>query len=166
MLIYHPAYDAFHCVFRMLAIIEAVPDVEVDKARLLDFYLLFPALIANIRLPTELASTRKVAKLASNIYHDPLSPKNAFRDLRHIQNAAIKCVAASGLIEPERFKSGFLARTEMQIPLIIKEKIGAFIDSRQPLSEVVLLELSKMRLTGDNGLKHRTSLMEYRYDAS
>ena len=54
----------------------------------------------------------------------------------------------------------------MQIPSNIREKIGAFIDSRQPLSEVVLLELSKMKLTGDNGLKHRTSLMEYRYDAS
>ena len=85
MLIYHPAYDAFHCVFRMLAIIETVPNIEVDKARVLDFYLLFPALMADIRLPVELAHARKLAKSVSNIYHDPLSKKNAFRDLRLIQ---------------------------------------------------------------------------------
>lgn len=32
MLIYHPAYDAYHCLFRMIALIDHVNEIEVDKA--------------------------------------------------------------------------------------------------------------------------------------
>ncbi|HGA8765958.1 TPA: ABC-three component system middle component 5, partial [Salmonella enterica subsp. enterica serovar Virchow] len=46
MLIYHPAYDAYHCLFRMIALIDHVNEIEVDKARILDFYLIFPALVS------------------------------------------------------------------------------------------------------------------------
>lgn len=48
MLIYHPAYDAYHCVFRMLLIAERVSGIEVEKARILDFYLVFPGMVKKI----------------------------------------------------------------------------------------------------------------------
>lgn len=50
---YHPAFDAFNNIFRFLRIIlnENVSSIEVDKLRILDYYLLFPWRAATIRLP-------------------------------------------------------------------------------------------------------------------
>ncbi|WP_250478858.1 MULTISPECIES: ABC-three component system middle component 5 [unclassified Caballeronia] len=166
MLIYHPAFDAYHCVFRMLAVAERVPETELDKARLLDFYLLFPALVASIRLPSTLRDARKLAKAEANVYHDPLNAATTFRELRHIQEAALKCIAASGLIDKTRFESGYVTRTDRAIPGELKQKIDAFIEQRQPVADIVLKGLADIPLRGHDGLKHRTDLMEYKYDVA
>jgi hypothetical protein len=164
MLIYHPAYDAYHCVFRMLLIAEHVKDLEIEKARLLDFYLVFPGMIRTVRLPDSLKSLRAQAKAAVNIYRDPVSALSTFRDMRHIQEAALKSVAASGLIGIERFESGFVTRTDMPMSSALKEKLNAFTSANAPVAEGVLTGLSLIPLLGHDGLKHRSQLMEYRYD--
>lgn len=164
MLIYHPAYDAYHCVFRMLLIAEHVKDLEIEKARLLDFYLVFPGMVRMVRLPDSLKALRAQAKAAVNVYRDPVSGLSTFRDMRHIQVAALKSVAASGLIDIKRFESGFVTRTEMPIPQVLKERLDAFISADGPVVEGVLAGLSQIPLLGHDGLKHRSQLMEYRYD--
>ena len=70
MLIYHPLYDAYHCVFRLLLIIERLENVPVATVRLLDFYVLFPARVAKIRLPAELSYGRTLANKSYNPYHE------------------------------------------------------------------------------------------------
>jgi hypothetical protein len=166
MLIYHPAYDAHHCVFRMLAVAEICKDVEVDKARLLDFYLLFPASVALIRLPADLRNGRKAAKNIENPYHDPLNPFATFRDMRLIQEVALKCIAASGLIDVNKLGSGFVVRTDKDIPEMLQNSIKGFLDARQPLADFILQDLSKIPLRGHDGLKHRSEMMEYKYDVA
>lgn len=74
MLIYHPAFDAYHCLFRMIAIIDHLNVVEVDKVRILDFYMIFPALVSKIRMPTTYNKSKAEAKKYSNEYRDPISP--------------------------------------------------------------------------------------------
>lgn len=37
MLIYHPAFDAYHATLRMLALLAFEMDFDVEKARILDF---------------------------------------------------------------------------------------------------------------------------------
>ncbi|CAB3755416.1 ABC-three component system middle component 5 [Paraburkholderia humisilvae] len=164
MLIYHPAYDAYHCVFRMLLIAEHVKDLEIEKARLLDFYLLFPGMLVHARLPDELRALRSQAKSLANVYRDPVSGLSTFRDMRHIQEAALKSVAASGLIDVKQFERGFVKRTEMLLAPGLKEKLDAFTLANGPVVDGVLAGLSKLPLLGHNGLKHRSELMEYRYD--
>lgn len=166
MLIYHPAFDAYHCIFRMLAVTECVNQLEVDKARLLDFYLLFPAAVASVRLPTTLREARKLAKSATNVYHDPLNPATTFREMRHIQEAALKCIAASGLIDIKRFEAGFVSRTDAKIPDELKRKVDEFLTGRQPIADFVLNGLAEIPLRGHDGLKHRTELMEHKYDVA
>jgi hypothetical protein len=150
----------------MLAVAERVSETEVDKARLLDFYLLFPAMVASIRLPAAMRDARKLAKAEANVYHDPLNAATTFRELRHIQEAALRCVAASGLIDKVRFEAGYVTRTDLQIPDELKQKVDAFIAQRQPVADVVLKELASIPLRGHDGLKHRTDLMEYKYDVA
>lgn len=164
MLIYHPGLDAYHCVFRMLAVCEKVNDLEIEKARLLDFYLLYPALVAKVRLPRTLRPITKDAAAVANIYHDPSSPASTFRDMRHIQEAALRCIAAAGLIDVKRYENGFVTRTAAEVPKGIREKIVVFLESRQPIAEFVLRELAAIALGGSDGLKHRTQLMDHKYD--
>ncbi|WP_175730358.1 ABC-three component system middle component 5 [Burkholderia ambifaria] len=164
MLIYHPAYDAYHCVFRMLLIAEHVTNIEIEKARLLDFYLIFPGMVRTIRLPDTLKTLRSQAKVAANVYRDPVSGLSTFRDMRHIQEAALKSIAASGLINIKRFEHGFVTRTEMPIAPILKEKLNAFVSANGPMIEGILTGLSQIPLRGPDGLKHRSQLMEHRYD--
>jgi hypothetical protein len=164
MLIYHPAYDAYHCVFRMLAVADSCNELEVEKARLLDFYLLFPATVALIRLPAELRAGKSAAKSLENPYHDPLNPFATFRDMRLIQEAALKCIAASELIDIDKLGSGFVSRTDKLIPEALQESIEDFLSSRQPLGDFILNSLSKIPLRGHDGLKHRTEMMEHKYD--
>lgn len=99
MLIYHPGYDAYHCIFRLLAVIDKVQDLEIDKARILEFFLLYPAAVSQVKIPQGMTAIRKEAKLLSNQYHDPINTRTTFRDMRFIQDAALKCIAAASLID-------------------------------------------------------------------
>lgn len=164
MLIYHPAYDAYHCVFRMLAVAERVTHAEVDKARLLDFYLVFPGAIGKMRLPSEMRSLRQLAAGAANVYRDPVSTASAFLEMRHIQEAALKSIAASGLIKIDSYSAGYVERTSAALPETIERKVQEFLSINSSVVDAVLNELAKIPLLGQNGLKHRSQLMEYRYD--
>ncbi len=166
MLIYHPGYDAYHCIFRLLAVIDHVKDLEIDKARILEFFLLYPSAVAQVKIPQGMTSIRKEAKLAVNQYHDPINVRTTFRDMRFIQDAALKCIAGASLIDLDRFELGFVTRTEIEIPTSLNTLINSFVEHHSAVSRFVLNELSTIPLLGTNGLKHRTELMEYRYDVN
>lgn len=164
MLIYHPAYDAYHCVFRMLAVAERINNAEIDKAKLLDFFLVFPGAIGKIRLPSDMLSLRKISKEAANVYRDPVSRASTFLEMRHIQEAALKSIAASGLIDIDQYSAGYVVRTSMALPNAVEEKLQEFLSLNSIVVDAVLNDLAKIPLLGKDGLKHRSELMEYRYD--
>lgn len=164
MLIYHPAYDAYHCLFRMLAILEKAGRVEVDKLKILDFYILFPSMLSKVKMPREFFGIKKIASAICNQYHDPINPKVAFKDMRYIQDAAIKCMLASGYIIADELDSGYVKRSEKALPAKIALKVKGFLDENEPFSSFITSELATLSLLGSEGLKARTQLMEYRYD--
>lgn len=163
MLIYHPAYDAYHCVFRMLVLIKAIPNMELEKARILDFYLLFPSAIESIRLPHSLSHGRKIGSNLANKYRDPINVAATFRELRHIQEAALKCIAASGIISVSCYEKGVVARESFIVPDTLSRHLDGFVAKEQS-ANFILQELSAVPLKGADGLKHRTGLLEHRYD--
>lgn len=164
MLIYHPLYDAYHCVFRLLLIIERLGNTALDTARLLDFYLLFPARVAKIRLPSELSYGRSIASRRFNPYHDIPNQQSAFRELMIIQDAALHCIVGAGLIDKAQFDAGFLTRTKQPLPSELKYRLKKFEDEKPDILRFIFEELSQIKIFGEDGLKHRTGLMEYRYD--
>lgn len=166
MLIYHPALDAYHCLFRMMALIENVNEIEVDKVRILDFYLTFPFLISEIRMPHKFSNIKVLAKKHSNLYRNPININSTFRDMHQIQMTAIRCLAATGLIERSMLNKNILKRTSMQVPDGLSKSTRDFIEKKEDIYSFIINELSEFRLTGKDGLKDRTSLMEYRYDFS
>lgn len=166
MLIYHPAYDAYHCVFRMLSILSVIPSLEYDKARLLDFYLTFPSAVQGITLPKTLTHGKRLAKKFENVYHDPFDPSFIFKDMRAIQISAVGCLVASGIVNRASYSDGVIVRTDVKLPISLETRISDFLASRPEIGDFILHDLAMLPLRGVNGLKHRTGLLEYKYDIS
>lgn len=156
--------DAYHCVFRLMAILSELDSIEIDKARIIDFYLVFPSAMHSVRFPNSLRSGRKIADIYRNPYRDAINPPITFRSLADIQAAAVKCIAGSGLIELENLKHSFLRRTEITVSDALRREIDEYKSQHMQLTEFLFKSLSSVPLLGQDGLKHRTSLMEYRYD--
>lgn len=166
MLIYHPAFDAYHCIFRMLSITSILPDLEFGKLRILDFYLCFPAEIAAIQLPKNHTGVKKIAKAAKNIYRGPVSGFRTFRDMEAIQIVGCRMLAISGLIDANRLEQGSVVRTSSDLPQTLSDAFKTAQQEHGELVNYITNEMSKIPLSGDGGLKQRTGLMEYRYDAA
>lgn len=164
MLIYHPVYDAHHSLFRMLFTLDLEYEIEIDKARILDFYLLFPALVKDIRLFPSLSRKKSEAKKFINIYHDPVAPKDMFRNMREIQLSALRCLVATEYLDKTRFEQGYLTKTSAELPEEIRTLLHQYRSEREPIASFILNDLAEIKLLGPDGLKDRTNLMEYRYD--
>ncbi|HBR4757619.1 TPA: hypothetical protein L9W62_003470 [Klebsiella pneumoniae] len=164
MLVYHPAYDAYHCLFRMMAIIERAGELEIDKLKILDFYILFPSLLSNVKMPRQFVKVKKMAERFYNEYHDPMNPGMTFKEMRHIQDAAIKCMLAAGYINSDELSNGYVVRTDKELPEKISLEMKVFLENKEPFSSFIIQNMAKFHLTGPDGLKSRTQLMEHRYD--
>lgn len=169
MLIYHPAFDAYHAAFRILRITEALPLLESAKLRILDYYICFPAEVASIQLPQEHSAIRKVARAIKNDYHGPVNPIRTFREMEPLQTAAARMLAASGVLDSKALESGTVSRTKMKAP--VNQGSADFGESktakdRAAVVDYVLHKLSELPLSGSGGIKQRTGLMESKYDVA
>ena len=152
MLIYHPAFDAYHCVFRILVISGVQPTLEIAKLRILDYYLCFPAEVALIQLPQDHTEIRKLARNIRNEYRGPVSANRTFRDMEPIQHAAARMLTASGVLDSRQLELGTVARTNIALP----EKLlqAQALEPASPtaaVSNYVLHKLSSLPLSGVGG---------------
>ena len=166
MLIYSQAYDLYHTMFRILQITEKTKEVlEVDKLRILDFYLAFPAELLEIRSFSGFKKYEKYLKAETNSYERVIDRKRLFFKMEHIQISAIKALISYGLLNPVEFKNGKIKRTENLIPGNLNSRINNANDESQNLITLITGPLASMNLYGHLGLKVRTNLIEFKYDA-
>lgn len=164
MLVYNPVFDAYHCIFRLLAVLERRPSIEVDALRILDFSLCFPSIVATFKLPKELAALKVIAKKAHNPYRDAMGANRLFLSLRPTHDGALACLAAAGFITPKELAAGRATRTATSLPLDLHERCAALVASETFFFEQIASKLLELPLLGPNGLKDRSGLMEFRYD--
>jgi hypothetical protein len=169
-LTYEPALDPFHGVFRLLRlrpIASKHGPLARDHVRVLDFYQLFPYRIDGIRL---MPQHRKYRRLASEYqtaapYGGYPEDRFLFNRMEPMQIAAFDTLASLNLIDPARWHAGEVAATSELVPEELAVRIGAANDRDAQLEEFLGVLASEYRLTGANGLKDRTGLMEHRHDA-
>ena len=166
MLIYSQAYDLYHTMFRILQIMEKTKEVlEVDKLRILDFYLAFPAELLEIRSFSGFKKYEKYLKDETNPYERVIDRKRLFFKMEHIQISAIKALISYGLFDPIEFKNGKIKRTENLISGNLNTRINNANEENQNLITLITGPLASMNLYGHLGLKVRTNLIEFKYDA-
>jgi len=166
MLIYSQAYDLYHTMFRILQITEETKELlEVDKLRILDFYLAFPAELLEIRTFSGFKKYEKFLKAETNSYERVIDRKRLFFKMEHIQISAIKALVSYGLFDPIEFKNGKIKRTEIKISENLEERIVKANEENRNLITLITGPLASMNLYGHLGLKVRTNLIEFKYDA-
>lgn len=136
---------------------------EIDRLRIFDFYLLFPYEMTKITLPKELMGMRKEFEYTG--YNDVPNSKRVFAQLEPFHQKSIQYLASAGLIELKELKKGKVKRTRKPIPKELQTLIENENTSNHPNWILILKDFQDFELFGENGLKHRTGLMEYRYDS-
>ena len=166
MLIYHPAFDIYNCVFRMLQLLSHMKqeDVEVDRLRIWDFYLTFPNEARNISYPNSLSELRGVFKKKEpNPYEDLIDPKRILERMKSFQLSALKCIASYGLIDSKLLGKNIVKRTDKEIPSELLIKMKDLSIEKQNVIKLIV-GFWELPLYGKSGLKDRTGLIEFKYD--
>ncbi len=165
MLVYNPVFDAYHCIFRILSILEVHRTIDVDALRILDFSLCFPSIVGSFKLPKELSNLKSLAKRAENPYRDAMGANRLFLSLRPTHDGALACLAAAGFIAQKDLSAGKATRTATSLPTELNERRIALMERESQFFESFSSNLLGIPLLGPNGLKDRSGLMEFRYDA-
>jgi len=90
-------------------------DLEVDKLRILDFYLAFPAELLEIRSFAGFKKYENFLKAESNSYERVIDRKRLFFKMEHIQISAMKALISYDLFDANEFKNGKINRTDVQL---------------------------------------------------
>jgi len=167
---YQAAFDPFHAVYRDLRILEAVEPLTVlfvDHLRILDFYLLFPFRISSIRLIPQHRKFRGIATdyESEQPYGNQPESVQIFDRMRPMQIAALETLAKKQIVDAAELKSGKVIRTDTPLPSELVARVHAANATERRLMEAIAALGSEYALLGHNGLKDRTGLLEYRYDA-
>jgi len=166
MLVYHPAFDIYNCVFRMLQLLTAMKqhEVELDRLRIWDFYLTFPNEARKIKFPTALSELKKVFKQKDeNPYEDLIDAKKIIERMKPYQIEALHCLASYGLIEAKSLSKNLIVRTEKELPQELLENFENISTEKLNIIKLVI-GFAELPLYGQMGLKYRTGLIEFRYD--
>ncbi len=168
MLIYDQALDPYHCAIRILAIAMSSAklriELTIDATRIADYFLVYPYKMIGFKFPAEFRTMRTAVKETENPYRDAAGTRAAFERMRPIFFSALSGLAAAELIDVVGLKRGILVFTESAIPDDLAAAVARFQARQTVVGKFVLSDLLTIPANGDNGLKHRSSLIEHRYD--
>ncbi|HEY9038600.1 MAG TPA: ABC-three component system middle component 5 [Roseovarius sp.] len=168
-LVYQPAFDPYNTIFRLLQLRKVVwtsSPVEFDLLRITDFYLLFPIFIKNIRLKPAHRRFKKLATSegAAQPYARLPEESTLLKSMKPFQLAAANTLVDSGLADPEAWTKGEVVATAINVPDALKEALEKKNAQQADVLEFLGVLTSEYNFLGEDGVKHRTGLLEYRYD--
>lgn len=167
MLIYNPAFDIYHCIFRILTALSILPNKEykIEVVRIIDFYILFPHLFSELSLPQSYRKLKDSLKRLKTNYNDIPNHKRLYVDLYGLQIQGLHYLASIGVISELKLKEALVVRTSLKLSDTLSDTISQAC-SENPLVKEMILALGEMPLNGQAGLKARSGLMEHRYDVT
>ena len=168
---YNPAFDLYHSIFRMANIAAKLEDgesLDVDKVRILDFYLLFPDKVYSIHLHNDeekLRECRNVIKKQNNPYDYQGDNRKLFEWIKPVQVSALGCLVSCGILDKEKYEDGRVCVSDHEALAAFLLKAGTITVREQNVLAFMSVLSRSMSLTGDDGLKARTELLESKFDA-
>lgn len=139
--------------------------IEIDRLKIADFYFVFPHLISSVSLPRAKGSSalRKEAKAFDVPYENLPSIKILFSEMGDFQLQALDILRAKEIVNLS--ESGWLSVGQSFEEKAILSLVTDNSFSSKEFYRMLIRVLSQCDLHGANGLKKKTGLMEYRYDA-
>jgi hypothetical protein len=163
MLSYHPALDPYHTALRILQVFTYDTSRKLYKhdVRIIDFYMLFPELIKNIRTTKEHMYEKKRISPDENKYFTPKKPESVFGKMEEIHDAAFNMLLTTGIIKRDQDK--YIISDDVSGYSIVEMAKSKNKDKEDVLSLLMSLE-REVPSVGEDSLKDRSGLDEYRYD--
>lgn len=168
---YLPAFDPYGAAYRLLHLLILFPVgevVEVDRLCIFDFYLLFPEHTHTIRLrrsESDLRTQRAHAVGARSASYSLVADgRRLLERMQPSQTAALQALAARGIISARNLLRGEALVTDAALMQHTLASLPPLTQREAAVSQWLLHCFATTPLTGEYGLKHRTQLMEYRYD--
>ncbi len=167
---YEPAFDPYHTIFRLHRLMISLPNrvnYRVESIRILDFYLLFPYLIKEIRLKVEHRSFKKIATGYEDRrpYGRHPNAQVLFSRMEPIQKAALSTMAIEGYLDLPAYEKHEVSFLADEVPTVLYEKCMQKNSEEENIISILSAFAIEYELLGPNGLKARTTLMEHRNDA-
>lgn len=167
---YNEAFDPYHTAFRFIRLASACKfekPVHFDLFRILDFYLLFPFRLQSMRFFEEDTQWRALSKGYQHLapYGDLPEDSNLFSRMEPIQKAAVGSLVKTGLASLGEWQLGMVEIFAQEIPEHVSGRIEELNTATTDLISALFQISARYPLLGKDGLKHRSKLMEYRYDA-
>jgi hypothetical protein len=172
---YEPAFDALHAAFRAARLQQALlppgSRIPVDHFRILDFYLVFPDRFQDVRLRPEHRALKTQAKAV--VRAAPYGPRpddlTLFERMKPFQISGLDTLAGGRLLSVGALNDGWVEAAQDASAYQAAEPLLSRARELNSAEAGLLSSLSALmasyRLEGPDGLKHRTGLMEHRYDA-
>jgi hypothetical protein len=167
---FQPAFDVFHTAFRFLRLRRLLENSEpwaYDQLRIADYYLLFFFRLEAVRLRPAHRSIKKLAARSPSRFryeHQP-DDKFVFARMKEIQRAAIKTLVLADYFDLAAYERNELVLGQNTESEALRSRLddinGREIEVMNSLASLI----NDYSLIGIDGLKHRTGLLEYRYDA-
>jgi len=168
-LTFEPAFDAYHGMYRTLRLrstFDQLGGVPIDLARILDFYLLYPFRLSAIRLKREDLRIRTIGKRYDKTrpYSEMPDDRVIVHRMKPIQYAAYNTLAVGQLLEVGALEEECVKPTESDLPPRLADRIALANEDDADLIDALSVLATNYTLTGADGLKARSGLLEYRYD--
>lgn len=167
-LAFQPPYDAYHSVFRFFQLREVIGDrVELERYRILDYYMCFPGELASFRFTPSHKGFRKIGEkyAKANDFERRPTSRAIFARMRMVQAAALHTLENEGFLRVGCLDELRVEQTSKPTP----DAILARVKMRRETYSDVIDVLSKLNaeygLVGPAGLKARSELLEHKYDA-
>lgn len=140
--------------------------VEMDRARIIDFFLCFPHELLTTRIPVSYSKNlRRLLKSLPQAYENPYSTRQAFSQLRRVQSQVAMDMVGKDILVKQAYREGLLiSEPNSRVQNTLMEVAQNWKSTDTEWHQHALQMLLEVDLSGRDGLKDRTGLMEYRYD--
>ncbi len=161
MLTYHQGFDIYHTAFRTLRVLNEAEtkSLEKDKLRIIDFIILFPNDLENMKMPVGSTSYRNLYK--DNRYNSIPNRKRLFIQLGKYFETSLQCLLTFGILDLESYKNSLIKLVNFEVAKKVLETSLNTSTIDVNIMAFIKGYLFEMNL---HELKKRTELIEYRYD--
>ncbi|MGI4748911.1 MAG: ABC-three component system middle component 5 [Janthinobacterium lividum] len=159
--VWFAARDLYHCAFRMLRLlsfkVEAVP---VEKLRILDMLLMYPALTARMRLPNDVREQLRALKIPpekAQFVHLP-GTASIWQDLQLYQSAALKELTGRGLLKREALVNRYAALELEQLPNALVARVKAANAEQPHFMDFLTGAIARLPVSGPDNIFKRAGI--------
>ena len=171
MILYNNAFDLYHTIFRMLHLLNKANEdriIEVDRIRIWDYYLLFTNEILKIKPKRNERVFKDLLKELNvknnNPYQQIYDSKKALEKIKPYQMTALNCLASYNIIDKDSLLREEIKISSSELLRKYVESVGDLSNREKNIVAIMTSVFIDISLVGDNGLKKRSKLIEYKYD--